>query len=357
MAHQTADDADDRHLGVHGQAHLLLEPGLVLGLAGHVLHAELGLDALALGGIVALHVQAVEHAVDLPGVALDDALHAVGEEGVAQLLGVGGADGGDGVAGHQRALEQIHVAVHGDGAVGKPAGSQAEEVLQGLLAVAALILDIVDGKHRLDAPDLRPAHALVLQIDGHQGGLPVVAVDDLGHELEGGQQGDDGPGEEAVALPVVVVPIESVPLEIVLVIHEVPHHAVLLQTEQAAVDPPPAEGDLDMADKLHLILPLIRYPLIEGQDHLHLVARLGQGLGQAAGHVGQAAGLAEGDRLRSRKQNLHWEIPPLELGKGSGLAGPPAMAACPLPTLGSILRPGGKVKISSRFAPSSGAEL
>ena len=33
VAHQTADDADDRHLGVHGQAHLLLEPGLVLGLA------------------------------------------------------------------------------------------------------------------------------------------------------------------------------------------------------------------------------------------------------------------------------------------------------------------------------------
>ena len=357
MAHQTADDADDGHLRVRRQAHLLLEPGLVLGLAGHVLHAELGLDARALGGIVALHVQAVEYAVHLTGVALDDALHAVSEEGVAQLLGIGGTDGGDGVAGHQRALEQVHVPVHGDGAVSEPAGGQTEEILQGLLAVTPLILNIVDGKHRLDSADLRPAHALVLQVDGHQCGLPVVAVDHLRHELEGGQQGDDGPGEEAVALPVVVVSIKGVPLEIVFVVHEVPDHAVLLQTEQAAVDPPPAQGHLDVADEFHLILPLVRYPLIERQDHLHLVARLGQSLGKAARHIGQAAGFAEGNRLRSRKQNLHWEKPPLELGKRPVPAGPPAAAACPLPTMGSILRPGGKVKISSRFTPSSGAEL
>ena len=44
--------------------------------------------------------------------------------------------------------------------------------------------------------------------------------------------------------------------------HEVPDHAVLLQTEQAAVDPPPAQGHLDVADEFHLILPLVRYPLI-----------------------------------------------------------------------------------------------
>ena len=46
----------------------------------------------------------------------------------------------------ESALEQVHVAVHGDGTVGKPAGGQAEQVLQGLLAVAALVLDVVDGE-------------------------------------------------------------------------------------------------------------------------------------------------------------------------------------------------------------------
>ncbi len=68
-----------------------------------------------------------------------------------------------------------------------------------------------------------------------------------------------------------------------------------------------------MADELHLILPLIRHSLVKGQDDLHLVAGLGQRLGQTSGHVGQTAGLAERNRLRSGKQNLHWKNPPLEI--------------------------------------------
>ena len=126
-------------------------------------------------------------------------------------------------------------------------------------------------------------------------------MDNLGHEGQGGHQGHHGPGEEAEALAVVIVSVEGVPLEVVLIVHKVPPHAVPLQLEQAAVHPPPAQGHLDVAHKAQLVPPLVGHPLVEGKDHLHLVARFGQGLGQAAGHVGQSAGLAEGNRLRGGK--------------------------------------------------------
>ena len=188
---------------------------------------------------------------------------------------------------------------------GEPARGQAEQVLQGLLAVAALVLDVVDSEDGLDPTDLRPAYALVLQVDGHQGGLPVVAVDDLRHKGQSGEQGDDGAGEEAEALPVVVVAVQGLPLEIVLIVHKVPDHAVLVQAEQAAVDPPPAQGDLDVAHEGHLFLPALRHLLVQRQDDRHLVSGLDQRLGQAAGHIGQSPGLTEGNGLGRGEQDFH----------------------------------------------------
>ena len=91
--------------------------------------------------------------------------------------------------------------------------------------------------------------------------------------------------------------VEGIPLEVVLVVHEVPHDAVPVQPEQTAVEAPPAQGHLDMADKGHLVLPLFGHTLVEGQDHRHLITRSGQRLRQTAGHVGQAAGLAKRNSL------------------------------------------------------------
>ena len=79
-----------------------------------------------------------------------------------------------------------------------------------------------------------PAGADILKIDGHQRRLPVVAVEDVGHPVQTGQQVDDRLAEKGEALAVVVLAVQRAAAEIVLVVHEVPCHAVLLQREQAA---------------------------------------------------------------------------------------------------------------------------
>ena len=275
VADQAADDGDNGNVGIHIQVQLFLELFLVSGLPGKILGGVISVDPRILGGIVAVHIDAVEDAMELAGIELHNALHAVGIVGVAQLLGIGGAYGGNGVAGHQGALEEVHIAVHGDGTVGKPAGSQAEEVLQSFFAITALIFNIMDSENGLDSAHLAPADTLVLQINGDQSSLPVIAVDDLRHKSHGGQQGDDRAGEEAEALTVIIVAVQSVALEVVLVVHKVPDHTVTVQTEQAAVQAAPAQGHLDMADKGHLVLPLVGHTLVKGQDHSHFISRFG----------------------------------------------------------------------------------
>ena len=229
----------------------------------------------------------------------------MGEVGHLQLVGVGGRHGVDGVGAKDGALHQVHVAVHDDGAVVRPAVVQAEQVTQGLHPVAALVLDVVDGHSGLNGAEAVLPHAVILQVDGHQGGLPVVAVDDLGPELEMGQHPHDGPGEEAEPLAVVDITEQVGAVEILLVVQEVPGHAVLLQREQAAVAMPPGQVHEVVALEFQLVAEALLHPLVQGQHHGYLGALFRQGRGQRAGHIRQAAGLAKGDSLTGRVQNLH----------------------------------------------------
>ena len=302
---QTADNGHDGHIGVLPQAHDLLQMGLIGVLAGQIVHGVVGGDPLVRGGVVQLHVDAVEHAGQLVLTAAHDALHPVGKVGQLQLVGVGGRDGVDGVGAQNGTLQQVHVAVHNDGAVVGPAVVQAEQVAQRLHAVAALILDVVDGQGGLDAAESVLPHTVVLQVDGHQGGLPVVAVDDLRPEFQMGQHSHDGPGEEAEALAVVHVAVQVRAVEVLLVVQEVPGHAVPLQGEQAAVAVPPGQIYVVIALKFQLAAEALPHALIQRQDHGHFRALFRQGLGQRAGHIRQTAGLAKRHCLAGRIQNLH----------------------------------------------------
>ena len=62
---------------------------------------------------------------------------------------------------------------------------------------------------------------------------------------------------------------------------------------------------MEMEQIGHLVAPLLADALIEGQDDAHVMAQGSQGLGQAAGHIGQSAGLDEGGYLRRSKENIH----------------------------------------------------
>ena len=305
VRHQTADDGHDRHMRLLPQPHHPLQLRLVSVLAGKIVHGVVGGNTLVGGGIVQLHVDAVEHTGELILAAAHDILQPVSEIGHFQLVGIGGRNGVDRVGAQNGAFHQVHVPVHNDGAVLCPAVVQAEQVAQGLHSKTALILNVVDGQRGLDGAEAVLPHAVILQVDGHKGSLPVVAVDDIGPKLEMGKHPHDGPGEKAEPLAVVDIAVQVRAEEILLIVQEVPGNTVLLQREQAAVAVPPGQVHIVIALELQLAAKAFLHPLVQGQHHGHLCALLRQGRRQRAGHIRQAARLAKGDSLTGRIQNLH----------------------------------------------------
>ena len=81
-------------------------------------------QALVPPGVIHLGVDAVEDAAQLVAVVGDNPLQAVGIEGVLELVGVGGGDGGHVVGGIDSPFHQIHVSVVGQGETG-PTGAAA----------------------------------------------------------------------------------------------------------------------------------------------------------------------------------------------------------------------------------------
>ena len=226
-----------------------------------------------------------------------------------ELPGIGGADGGDSIGAEHGPLHQIHAAVHLEGAVLVPAPVQAEEVLHRLRAELSLVLHIMNGKHRADAAQGVPAPRQVLPVDGDQGGLPVVAVDDIRHPIQQREKVHHRPGEKAEALAVVPLPVEAAPGKIVLVIHKIPGDALIVQRKQPAVFMPPGKVYIDVLAEGHLLPPPGRNGIIQRQDHRYPVAALCQGHRKASGYIRQAAGFAEGGGLPCYIENIHL-IPP-----------------------------------------------
>ena len=134
-------------------------------------------------------------------------------------------------------------------------------------------------------------------------------MDHVGVEAQVAGGLDDRPGEEGKALGVVIVAVDVVAFEVVLVVHEVVGDPVLFQLKQAAVGGAPGQVDVEALQVGHLVPPLLADALVEGEDDPHIVAHLGQGLGQGARHVGQTAGLDKGGHLRGCKKDIHKYLP------------------------------------------------
>ena len=169
--------------------------------------------------VVGVHVDAVQDAAQLILLLPQQGVQAIAEPGVQDLLGIGGADGGDFVGGLEGALHEVGAAVvlHD---VLVPA-ADAAGVLQDLQAILALVGDVVDGKDGLDPVELVQMTVVQVQIHGDQGRLPVVAVDDVGGEIQIEQGLQHRTGEEGEPLAVVVEAVQAAALEVILVIQEV----------------------------------------------------------------------------------------------------------------------------------------
>ena len=302
---QTGDAGDDGDIGVLPQADGLLEGGLTGSLAGEVVRGEVSGQAVIVGGIIQRGVDAVQDTAQLVAVVGNDALQTVGVEGILELAGIGGGDGGDIVGGVDGPLHQVHVPMVGQHMLVEVAGVETEQILQQLLAVAALVLDVVDGKDRLGPIELGHTGALLQQIDGSQGGLPVIGVDHIGVPVQVGGGLHHGTGEEGETLGVVIVAVETGALEVVLVIHEIIGHAVPLELKDAAIGRAPGQDHVEIEEIGHLVAPLLADSLVEGEDDAHIMAGRGQRLGKTARHIGQAACFNKRGDLRGSKENVH----------------------------------------------------
>ena len=185
----------------------------------------------------------------------------------------------------------------------------------------------MDGEHGFDTPHRVPTGGHILEIDGHQRRLPVVAVDHIRHPVQTGHQIHHRLAEKGKAFAVVVLAVQAAPAEIVLVVHEIPRHATVLHDEQSAVLVPPRHIHIDIAAVHHPLAPLLGDLIVQRQDHRHLIAVLGQGYRQTAGHVRKTARLAEGKRLTGGKQYFHKSSSSLWLAKNLAIFLPIWLAA------------------------------
>ena len=317
MGGEAGDNRHDGGVLVLGEAVLLLEGQLILDLTRHVLGGEGEGDLGVGGGVVVDLIDAVEDTADLAAVAGQDEVEAVGVGGGHDLLGVGGRHGGDAVGALHGGLGQVDAPIVGH--EGVMLGIDAENVLENGEIVLTLVLDVVDGEHRLDGGVLLVAVAVVgLEVDHRQGGLPVVGVENVGVVAELLHHLQHGAAEEGVALAVVEVTVQSTALEVVFVVHEVEGDVVLAEGADAAVLTAPGELELKDGLGLHGLHGGGGNLIVQGADHtdVGILAVLGaQSRGQRAHDVAKTARSGEGHDLRADEEDLlgseifrHWYV-------------------------------------------------
>ena len=300
-AHHAADHAKDG-AAVFIQTEPVLQSFLALGLAGlKGLDAVIEGDVLVSSGVVGVHIDAVQDAAQLVLLLTQQSVQTVAEPRVQNLLCVGGADGGDLVGGLEGALHEVGAAVVLHDMLVPVA--DAAGVLQNIGAVLALIGNVVDGEHGLDAVELVQMTIVQVQVHRHQSGLPVVAVDDIGGEVDVEQSLQHGAGEEGEALAIIVEAVQAAALEVILVVQEVVGHAVHIGLEQAAVLAAPAHRHGVVGNVFQLIAVL--QIAVQGHDDAGVHAVLDQRFGQGTCHIGQTAGFGKGIGFRSSIQDLH----------------------------------------------------
>ena len=253
------------------------------------------------GGVEHIDVDAVQNAAQLILLLAQQAVQTMAEPGVENFLCIGGADGRDLIGTLDCTLHEVGTAVvlHHMGV----AGTDAAGILEDIQAVLALVGNVMDGEHRLDAAEFIQMAVIQVQIDRSQRGLPVVAVDDIRLEIGVEQHFEDGTGEEGKALAVIVEAVQAAAFEVILVVDKVVDNAVALGLEQAAVLAAPAHRHAEIGDIGQRILEF--QIAVQRHNDAGVDAIANQRLGQSARNVGQAAGLGKGSSLAGCIQDFH----------------------------------------------------
>ena len=307
LAGQTADHADHRNVAVLLQAQLALQHDLILGLVLEVGREVVDPDVLVVAGSVIIVVNTVQDADQVVLAGAEQAVQALAVEVGLDLLSVGGRYGGDLVSVHQTALHAGSGAVELQLIGGVALHAQANQILHVAQTAYALILQVVNGVDGLDLRIYRQVAILNLQHRRDQAGLPVVAVQHVGHEVQHRHDVHDHAAEEGEALGLVVAvgAVYIITAEVVLAVDEVVGHVKQLHGLDAGVLMTVADIDVGVQYILHLVAPLLGNLLVQGQDDADVSAGLDDLLRESAGNVGQTARLDKRDALGSGKKNLH----------------------------------------------------
>ena len=167
-------------------------------------------------------------------VAADYAVQPVREERIFDFVRISGADGADRIRHFDGALHKVDAAVEFD--IIEDVRREAEQIAPRFVAEFALIFYIMNGEHRFDFLEIDTPIIERTEINYTCSRLPVVAVQNVGKDIERADGVEDRLGKERETLPVVVETV-NVPaaLEIVFVIEEIIGNAVFHQSEHAAV--------------------------------------------------------------------------------------------------------------------------
>ena len=204
LVREAADRAEDHRGIARLEARDPAQVRPALRLPAQVLAPVMGGKVRVARGIPDGRVDAVQDPDDAVSTRVEEGLEADASLFRADLVRVGGGDGGDHVGGHDGALEKVHVATEPDGAARPRRVGQTEDG-EFLAPVDALIVEVVDRENGRDV--VEPAVAPVAPRPEHRGerGMPVVRVEDSGPPVEPFQGLDRGPDEEREA-PKAVVP-------------------------------------------------------------------------------------------------------------------------------------------------------
>ena len=162
----------------------------------------------------------------------------------------------------------------------------------------------MDGNQSLQFT-LRSEHVLSLYQEGDNAGLPVVAVQNFGLEVQQRNCFQDCAGEVCVLFDFsIAASVQSVAVEVVFVVNQVYNNVIYNQLFDAYVLLSPTHGYGEVADVFGLAEVLLLNALVVGGDNAAVDAELCERLGQCADYVSQTTGLGQGSAFGAGNQHL-----------------------------------------------------
>src|SRR3990170_976587 len=275
------------------------------------------------GGVPLLVVDPVHDAVEVLPTLVEDSLEPVpvlrGLDFPAVRVGHGGED----VREHQPGLHQVDLPVVLQPLRGEQLPPEAghREVV---VPEQPLVSEVVDGEERSRRPERLPVRVERLHVGGDEGGLPVVAMEDVvsppvAHDPFHDRAAEKG--EPLAVVDVVAFPgaVEELPVEVPVVADEEGVHAA---PRVGLLDAPPLfplpERDTDRLTRPGEGEAIPVHAPVTGENAIGLDPDPAKRLGKGPCDVRQAARFREGNDLGGDHENLHRAVPRLTRGAPAG---------------------------------------